>query len=235
MVALGNFLFRVREYIFPLTLPLMFIPGPQLLDNGVTVGLIGLAVCLIGQTIRGGTIGFKYIIRGGRNRRVYAEDLITDGIYGACRNPMYVGNVTIAAGVSIASNSWGCVIVTVAFFSVFYFAIVSAEENYLSQQFGDAYRQYCADVPRFIPNLAGIVTAFETTTFHWRRLLVKEYGTPMGWSLRWMLVLIWSLWRDDALELHPNVIPNLQIAVVVLVICYVIVRTLKKRGIVVAD
>jgi protein-S-isoprenylcysteine O-methyltransferase Ste14 len=235
MVRLGNFLFRVREFIFPLTLPLMFIPGPPVFADGITAGVAGLLVCLAGQSIRGGTIGLVYIIRGGRNRRVYAEDLITDGIYGACRNPMYVGNVTIATGVAIASNSWGCVAATVAFFMIFYYAIVRAEEDYLGRLFGEAYRRYCADVPRFIPGLGGVIQAFRDTTFHWRRLLVKEYGTPMGWSLRWMVVLVYSLWRDDALASHPDLFPSLALAVAVLVICYLTIRTLKKRRIVAAD
>jgi protein-S-isoprenylcysteine O-methyltransferase Ste14 len=235
MVRLGNFLFRVREFIFPLTLPLMFIPGPQLFPDGIHAGLLGLAVCLAGQSIRAGTIGLVYIIRGGRNRRVYAEDLITDGIYGACRNPMYVGNVTIATGVALASNSWGCVVVTVAFFSIFYYAIVRAEEDYLERQFGEAYHRYCADVPRFIPSPSGIARAFRETRFHWRRLLVKEYGTPMGWSLRWMVVLVYSLWRDGTLAAHGEVFPSLGLAAACLAAGYLTVRTLKKRRVLAAD
>ena len=235
MVRLGNFLFRVREFIFPLTLPLMFLPGPPLFTNGITAGLVGLALCLIGQSIRGGTIGLVYIIRGGRNRRVYAEDLITDGIYRACRNPMYVGNVTIASGVAMASNSWGCVVVTVLFFSIFYYAIVRAEEEYLGRQFGEAYRRYCADVPRFIPSPGGIVQAFGETDFHWRRLLVKEYGTPMGWSLRWMVLLVYSLWRDGTLPDHPSLFPSLAVAIGTLATFYLTIRTLKKRRILAAD
>jgi hypothetical protein len=34
--------------------------------------------------VRGATIGFEYIIRGGRNKRVYAEDLVTNGLYRLC-------------------------------------------------------------------------------------------------------------------------------------------------------
>lgn len=235
IVRLGNLLFRIREFIFPLTLPLMFIPGPRLFPDGIQAGLLGLAVCLAGQAIRAGTIGLVYIIRGGRNRRVYAEDLVTDGIYGACRNPMYLGNVTIATGVSLASNSWGCVVVTMAFFGIFYYAITRAEEDYLERQFGTAYARYRADVPRFLPSPAGILRAFRETRFHWRRLLVKEYGTPMGWSLRWMVVLVYSLWRDGALAGHAALFPGLGVAASILLACYLTIRTLKKRRILAAD
>jgi len=34
------------------------------------------------------------------------------------------------------------------------------------------------------------------TTFHWRRLIVKEYGTPAGWIAVLCGVTLYSLWSD---------------------------------------
>jgi hypothetical protein len=48
--------------------------------------MIGLVVTITGQLIRGITIGLAYIIRGGKDRPVYAEDLVTEGMFNHCRN-----------------------------------------------------------------------------------------------------------------------------------------------------
>lgn len=33
MVAIGNFAFRFRNYLFPLALPLVLLPGPRIFDE----------------------------------------------------------------------------------------------------------------------------------------------------------------------------------------------------------
>ena len=64
-----------------------------------------------------------------------------------------------------------------------YRAIVAAEENYLRGKFGPAFDGYCRSVPRFLPKLSGIGETFASMQFRWRRVLVKEYGTPVAWIL----------------------------------------------------
>ncbi len=235
MVRLGQFLFRFRNYLFPLALVFVFVPGPRLSSTPLDAALLGLAVALLGQAVRVGTIGLEYIIRGGRERRVYAEKLVTDGVYAHSRNPMYVGNVLIVTGVCITSNSWGCVGTAVPLFMLAYLAITRAEEDYLARGFGAAYERYCADVPRFLPRLSGLYATFRDSRFHWRRVLAKEYGTLVGWPLRWGLVFLWSLWRDGEPEVMTAMLPVLAGMLVALGAFYIAVRSLKKRRQLVAD
>jgi protein-S-isoprenylcysteine O-methyltransferase Ste14 len=234
MVALGNFLFRFRNYLFPLALVLVFVPGPRLISS-LGAAALGLGVAVLGQAIRICTIGIEYIIRGGRQRRVYAEKLVTDGLYAHSRNPMYVGNLLMVSGVCITSNSWGCVATAIPLFTIAYLAITRAEEEFLMRTFGAAYARYCADVPRFLPRLSGLYATFRDSRFHWRRVFAKEYGTLTGWPLRWGLVLLWSLWRDGEREAISAALPVLGWLVVVLGIFYVAVRILKKSRQLVAD
>ena len=105
MVALGRFLFRYRNIIFPFLCLLVLLPGPRLFENPLMAACVGAAFAILGQLVRAGTIGLRYIVRGGRGGRVYADDLVTEGIYSHCRNPMYVGNILIVIGVALASNS----------------------------------------------------------------------------------------------------------------------------------
>ncbi len=81
--------------------------------------IIGLIITVSGQVIRGATIGLAYIIRGGKNKKVYAEDLVTTGIFAHCRNPLYVGNILMLAGVGVLSNSLLYVIIMIPFFYSF--------------------------------------------------------------------------------------------------------------------
>jgi protein-S-isoprenylcysteine O-methyltransferase Ste14 len=197
LVTAGNFWFHWRNVLFPVAFLLVFLPGPRLFASPVAAALLGFAVAGLGQFVRAATIGFKYVIRGGRNRRVYAEDLVTDGLYRHSRNPMYVGNLLILFGVAIASNSWGCVGVAVPLFVFIYVAIVAAEENFLRGKFGRAFDEFCADVPRWFPKLGGLAESVAGMKFHWRRVFAKEYGTPFGWILGISILGLYGLHHDD--------------------------------------
>src|SRR6478609_3933179 len=124
MVKLGNFLFRNRNGIFPLFYLMLFVPSWEVFTNPVTAMIIGFSVTIIGQLIRIITIGLVYIIRGGKDRRVYAEDLVTTGIFSHCRNPLYVGNILILVGLGILSNSFLYVVVVMPVFMLIYQSIV---------------------------------------------------------------------------------------------------------------
>ena len=160
---IGDFLFRYRNVIFPLCLPLAFLPAPALFASPLLAGVVGFLICATGEAVRVTTIGLQYIVRGGRNRRVYAKDLVTGGIYAHTRNPMYVGNALILVGLAIASNSWLSVAVVIPLYLFTCMAIVAAEERYLRGRFGDAFDAYCRDVPRWLPRLAGIRTKTRRT------------------------------------------------------------------------
>jgi hypothetical protein len=136
------------------------------------------------------------VIRGGRDGRVYAEDLVVAGLYRHVRNPMYVGNVLILLGVALASDSWRCVLVAVPLFLAIYTAIVAAEEAFLADRFGARYEQFVRTVPRWIPRVRGIASTLREQPFEWRRIVLKEYGTPFGWISGVLLLALWNLWRD---------------------------------------
>jgi len=235
MVPLGNVLFRTRNFVFPFAYLTAFLPGPLIAESDLVAALLGLVVTLAGQLVRAGTIGLAYIVRGGKNRQVYAQDLVTEGVFAHCRNPMYVGNLLILAGIAITSNSWTSVLVMVPAALFTYRAIVAAEENYLRGRFGAAFDEYCARVPRFIPKLSGIRETFAAMDFRWRRLLVKEYGTTFAWVMGWCAIVAYSLWRHGDLAAHPVAVAALQAVAAAAIVGWAIARYLKKSRRLVAD
>ena len=235
LVRVGNFFFHYRNFIFPFALLFVLLPGAPMFANPMHAVVLGFVVAGLGQLVRGTTIGFKYIIRGGKNRRVYAADLVTEGIYGHCRNPMYVGNVLIFSGIALACNTWTTVLLAVPFGVFIYVAIIAAEEDFLRRKFGEAFDAYCRDVPRWLPRLAGLGATLNSMEYKWRRVVVKEYGTPFGWITFICLIAAVHLWRMQRLDIHDGAGQVLLWVWGVTFVLWAVARVLKKTNTLVAD
>jgi protein-S-isoprenylcysteine O-methyltransferase Ste14 len=234
MVRIGNFFFHYRNGMFPVVMVLLFVPSPKLLSQDAVAAGLGLAVALSGQLLRAITIGLAYIIRGGKNRQVYAETLVQEGIFAHCRNPLYVGNILVILGLGLVSNSLLFALIGVPFFLFVYKAIVAAEENFLRQKFGADFDAYCQRVGRFVPNLSGIVKTFQGMEFKWRRLIVKEYGSTYAWMAAACALMIKAhgldvrIWADLQVQILGGVF-------LLITGAYLTARYLKKSGTLVAD
>lgn len=235
MVKLGNLLFHNRNWLFPLFYLVLFIPSPEVFNDPVTAMLIGFSVTVIGQLIRVITIGLVYIIRGGKNRRVYADTLVTTGIFSHCRNPLYVGNILILAGLGIASNSLIFMAIATPLFLFFYQAIVLAEENFLRNKFGAEFDAYCSRVNRWIPNLKGIGKTLESMEFKWTRVVIREYTSTYIWTSGAVLIIMKHFYvHDERFDFQASLTLFIIILVVLLAL-YLFTRYLKKSKKLVSD
>ena len=223
-VTIGNFLFRTRNALFPLLYLTLFVSQQQVSQNAVAMLLAGAAVALLGQGIRVLTVGLDYIVRGGRQRKVYADSLVQTGLFAHCRNPLYLGNLLMIIGFGVAANNPWYLAIAMPLFFLGYACIIAAEETYLLGRFGDDYRHYCARTPRLLPRLAGMSETLRTFAFNWRRVVVKEYTTLCMTLL--MLVLL------AARALHADArgwIISAGLIILILLACCA-VRILKKSG-----
>ena len=236
MVAIGNFFFKYRNWIFILFYGALFIPSWPLFSQKqfgdyyyLWPVIIGLFITILGQLIRGLTIGLAYIVRGGKGGKPYAEGLVTEGIFNHCRNPLYVGNILMLLGVGILANSLLYVAVFIPVFLFVYRAIVLAEENFLRGKFGHGFDAYCKKVNRWWPNLGGIGKTLASMHFNWRRWVLKEHTTQFIWLAGIVLIL---LLKYPELTGHDEQLRNTALIVILsfLVIVYALVRYLKKSG-----
>jgi protein-S-isoprenylcysteine O-methyltransferase Ste14 len=235
MVKLGNFIFHNRNGIFPLFYLVLFIPSPEIFNDPVIAMSLGFSITLLGQLVRVITIGLVYIIRGGQNRRVYAEDLVTTGIFSHCRNPLYLGNILILAGLGIASNSIIFNCIATPLFLFFWQAIVYAEEDYLSNKFGKQYQLYCHKANRWLPNLNGIAETITGMEFKWRRVIIREYNSTYIWMTGAVLIVIKHFYiHDDVFDLKSN-LPVFISLLIALLLLYLFARYLKKSRKLVSD
>jgi protein-S-isoprenylcysteine O-methyltransferase Ste14 len=231
MVRIGNFLFHYRNGLFPVAFVLLLWKGRPIFESDLVAAGVGFGVAMLGQSLRAVTIGLAYIIRGGKKRQVYAEDLVTGGLFAHCRNPLYDGNILILAGVGLAANSLIFMAVGMPLFLFAYRAIVAAEENFLRQKFGQQFDDYCARVNRFLPNLSGIGETLRSMEFNWQRLIVKEYGTTFAWTAGLLVLVMKNLWRSGNYTPNSPLILWLAASLGLVVVAYVVARYLKKSRI----
>lgn len=235
MIQIGNFFFKYRNNLFILLYILLWMPGPQLFTEAVfgpqywLIPLVsGLVITVSGQLIRGITIGLAYIIRGGKDKKVYAEDLVTTGIFSHCRNPLYVGNILMLFGVGIMSNSLLYTAIVMPLFLFIYQAIVLAEEHFLRGKFGAAFDAYCAKVNRWFPSLGGIGKTLSSMEFNYKRWILKEYNTQFVW-LAGILLLFYTKYPQVTGEGDDRWY-TFGLWLLADVLFYVTVRYLKKSG-----
>lgn len=126
---------------------LIAISRPLYPNGHVTRAVMaGIGTLAIAAAVYGRLWAALYI--GGRKKR----ELVMAGPYAAVRNPLYVASLLGIFGAGLVFGS-----VLVAFLaSIICFwifdRIVRSEEIFLEQRFGDAYRRYCLETPRWFPN-----------------------------------------------------------------------------------
>ena len=89
---------------------------------------------------------------GGPGIAIPPERLVTGGPFRWCRNPMYLGHLIFFAGLALVLGSWLAAAVF-AFHAFWFDRRVREDEARLSGLFGDAYREYCRRVKRWIPGV----------------------------------------------------------------------------------
>ena len=116
----------------------------------LTYSLAGGALILVGVVIM--AAGIRNFSRADTpvpsNQPVRA--LVTTGIHGWSRNPIYVGMLLLYAGIGTAARSPWVLILAVPLIIVLRYGVIAREEAYLERRFGDAYRNYQARVRRWL-------------------------------------------------------------------------------------
>lgn len=236
LVKTGDFFFKWRNIVFPLILAGLFLSFPppaqywglHWLENGKDL-FAGLLV-LSGLAFRIATIGWAYIKRGGLNKQVYADKLVTAGFFNLCRNPLYVGNMLIYSGIFILHGHPVVVVAGIALYWFIYESIIAAEEHFLKNKFGAEYKEYCARVPRWIPDFSRYAAATEGMSFSYLRAIAKDYTTIFNAVVAMVFI---ELVEHYLYFPKPVFMAALQLGLAVLTVLFagvVAIKILKKSG-----
>lgn len=78
--------------------------------------------------------------------------LITDGPYSLCRNPLYLSSFLAALGVAFCTATLTVPFILVAVFYAMHRNTILQEESQLRRLFGAEFEAYCRTTPRFWPS-----------------------------------------------------------------------------------
>ena len=112
--------------------------------------IIGGPLILIGLAIA--VAGIRNFSRAGTPVRSIepTRALVTTGIHGRTRNPIYLGLFLLYGGIGVAARSPWILILTLPLAITIRYGVVAREEVYLTRRFGDAYLDYKARVRRWL-------------------------------------------------------------------------------------
>jgi len=143
--------------------PLIYVAGLAVgvaVDRLLDVPSLGLPISM--RSLAGGVldvIGFLVMFAGAglflRRRTAIlpfkpASSLVTSGILGWTRNPMYLGMAIFYVGIAIILNSLAAIIVLPLVLVIVQKQVIAREEAYLERAFGEEYVDYKKRVRRWL-------------------------------------------------------------------------------------
>jgi protein-S-isoprenylcysteine O-methyltransferase Ste14 len=135
-VPYGFFIIAVTVYFHPL-FQINFVPYRILASLGAIMILLGIPFYIV---------SLVSVIRAFK-----AGHLVTDGVYGMCRHPVYAAWVVFfVPAIVLLINTWIGFSVPVAMYFLLR-VLVKEEDQYLEKTFGQEYLAYRKKVPAVLP------------------------------------------------------------------------------------
>ena len=85
------------------------------------------------------------------NKKVKEKKLITSGVYGFVRNPVYSAFIFIFTGILLLTANYILLILPFVFWAYLTILMKNTEERWLKNEFGKEYEIYLNEVNRAIP------------------------------------------------------------------------------------
>jgi protein-S-isoprenylcysteine O-methyltransferase Ste14 len=198
---LGEWLFRHRTALpLPIAGVILGLRVGQAPPSALLI-TAGVAVTAAGELIR--LWGVRHIGAISRTRSHRLGPLVATGPFGLIRNPLYLGNILIWVGFALSARLVWLAPLIVLLLGAEYHAIVRWEESLLAARLGDAYRDYSAHVPRWLPTLnrrergksreqdfSSSSANSAISGFSWTDTLFSERGTFVAMAVGYLLLWI---------------------------------------------
>ena len=144
---------------------------PNLFLSGLTAGCVLELIAPLGPGLAGGSarpvwvgLGLVVIAVGIAAKAVSqftqagtsipvdqpTDALVTNGLYGLSRNPIYIALVILYLGLSIALTSGWALLVLPFLIVILQRGVIEREEVFLAKEFGETYLSYKKKVPRWL-------------------------------------------------------------------------------------
>lgn len=161
---------------------------------------LGVGFILTGFVFRIAARGYK------EEKSLSGNALVMDGPYALMRNPMYFGTLLIGTGFVAVLLEWWALILFLFIFGLIYTPQVRKEEAVLTERFGQVYKDYCKDTPRYLPKLSRIfvLRKYLRLKFAWLKM---EWQSLTAATICLIVIEAWEdftffgrqgLWRKTA-------------------------------------
>ncbi|HJP20737.1 MAG TPA: isoprenylcysteine carboxylmethyltransferase family protein [Alphaproteobacteria bacterium] len=123
--------------------PVAFLPAGVAWPLGAALIVLGVAIM---------TVAVRQFHSAGTNVPTVEPTtaIVSDGLYGFSRNPIYLALSAIYLGIAVAADNLWAVALLLLVLVVMQRGVIFREEAYLEAKFGDHYRSYKAGVRRWI-------------------------------------------------------------------------------------
>ena len=122
--------------------------------TGRTLFAVGAVLTLVGAT---GRTWCLVPIAGRKDKQ-----LMTDGPYSICRNPLYLFSLIGTVGVGLATRTFTVPGVAFAAFLLYYVGVIRSEQRRLAGTHGDAFQTYVSEVNALFPSFRSYRPLTET-------------------------------------------------------------------------
>lgn len=134
--------------VFAAAFNLPTVSRQQFFQRGI-VSWLGVVLCLTGVVLF-----FLTLVSFGKSFRVgidtnHPDKLVTTGVFGLSRNPIYVAFGLVLLGEFLLFSNWILLVYMVAAIWLFHRQVLR-EEGYLKAHYGQQYSEYCHRVRRYL-------------------------------------------------------------------------------------
>lgn len=114
--------------------------------------VLGAGIILLAGGIMLMSMAIRQFSRAGTNvpTNKPAVQLVTDGVYRFSRNPIYVSLSCIYTGLALIFDNPWMLVLLLPVILVMHFGVIHREEKYLTEKFGDPYKEFKSRTRRWL-------------------------------------------------------------------------------------
>lgn len=151
---------------------------------------LGLLLVLVGVAIRVCARSWKVEAK--------ARGLVTDGLYGYVRHPIYLGSFLIGFGLCVIVGSPWLVAAYVVYFAAVHFPVIHGEEAKLARLWPSQHAAYRRTVPAFLPSLRRLRRR-PVLPHDLKEAVLKDVDAVL-WPV--LLAIAIEIWEDVGATIH---------------------------------
>jgi protein-S-isoprenylcysteine O-methyltransferase Ste14 len=178
--------------LFATFVPLRFTFGDENLDD--VVDALGFGLVLIGVGLRVCARGWKY--------EQGQQGLVTDGLYGYVRHPLYAASFLIGLGICVMIGVPAFALAFVLFFWASHLPVMRREEEKLARRWPEIYTEYRSRVPALVPAIGRLRDRAAIRPRALAQSIRREADSVCGWSLASAAL---HAWQDTVVPVSRHV------------------------------